>query len=220
MNDVGIRSQLVAIGRRAVGSGLVVGAGGNLSARIPDSDRILITPTGYRLEDLTSEQLVPIGLDGQVHGSVLKPSSEWPMHTAAFVARPDANAVIHLHPPFATLLSSLGRQIRLITIDHSYYVREIAELGYYHSGTNELAKAVAATLDRANVVIFAHHGCLVVADSLDLAFHRVLNLEEAAKATYRASMLGDSDTSCPPEYLERVRALEVSADGYSYGQPR
>jgi L-fuculose-phosphate aldolase len=213
-----VRTELADIAHRVAASGLVVGAGGNISARLPGNDTIAISPSGYRLEDLARGDFVVIDLGGERREGELKPSSEWPMHTAALRARPDATAVIHLHPPYATLLHALGREIRLITIDHAYYVRAIAQIGYYHSGTSELADAVAAEFGNANVVLMQHHGCVVVGDSLDLVLHRVLNLEEAAKATFRALELGDTTTICPPAYLERVRALEASADGYVYGQ--
>jgi L-fuculose-phosphate aldolase len=213
-----LRSELADIGHRVGASGLVVGAGGNISARLPEGDMLAISPSGYRLEDLAPDDFVVIDLDGERRDGKLKPSSEWPMHTAAFRARPDAGAVIHLHPPYATLLHALDREIRLITIDHAYYVRRAARVGYYHSGTSELAEAVAAELADANVVLMKHHGCVVVSDTLDLAFHRVLNLEEAAKATYRALQIGDTTTVCPPAYLERVMQLEASTDGYAYGQ--
>jgi L-fuculose-phosphate aldolase len=213
-----LRAELADVGRRVVAAGLVVGAGGNISARLPDDEALAISPSGYRLEDLAPEDFVVIGFDGERREGALTPSSEWPMHTGALRARPDAGAVIHLHPPYATLLHALDREIRLITIDHAYYVRRAARVGYHHSGTSELAEAVAAELADANVVLMQHHGCVVVAGSLDLAFHRVLNLEEAAKASYRALQLGDTTTVCPPAYLERVMELEASAPGYAYGQ--
>lgn len=218
MNQHDARQAVVDIGGRAVGAGLVVGAGGNISARIGTSDELVISPTGYRLEDVDPGELVVIDLDGRPRDGGLRPSSEWAMHVGAFSARPDIDMVIHLHPPFATLLHALDRDIRLITLDHAYYVRQIAHVGFFQSGSSELAQAVVAALAEANVVLMKHHGCVVVADSPDLAYHRVLNLEEAAKATYRALLLGDVDAACPPEYLERVRALEASAGKAVYGQ--
>jgi L-fuculose-phosphate aldolase len=212
-----LRRELVDLGRRVVDAGLVVGAGGNLSARLPETDELLISPSGHRLQDVEPDDLVVLGLDGEPRRGRLTPSTEWAMHTAALTARPDAAAVVHLHPPYATLLHALGREIRLITIDHAYYVRRIAQIGYLPSGTVELGEAAAEQLAGANVVLLKHHGCLVLADSVELALHRVLNVEEAARATYRALLLGDTTTVCPPEYLARVEDLEAGA-GYVYGQ--
>lgn len=218
MDDQQLRVNICDIGKRAVADRLVVGTGGNLSARVGADGDVYITPTGYRLDELQPAGLAIIGADGRAAAGTPKASSESPMHLAAYRARPDVHAVIHLHPPFATLLHAIGREIRLITLDHAYYVREIATVGYHHSGTDELADAVADQLANADVVLIKHHGCLVVGKSLDRAYLGVLNLEEAAKATHRALLVNDRDTVCPPEYLKRVRRLEAADGSYAYGK--
>jgi L-fuculose-phosphate aldolase len=173
---------------------------------------VLITPTGRRLEQLEPSDLVTVGLDGTpvpVHGG--RPSSEAPMHLAAHRARPDLGFVVHAHPPKANVLVATGRPLRLITLDHAYYVRRLAQVPYLPSGSGELADAVADRLASTDVVALAHHGCLAVAPDADLAFERVANLEAAAVATFDALLLGDTATVCPPEYLARVEAREAAA---------
>ena len=54
-------------------------------------------------------------------------------------------------------------------------------------------------------MVLSHHGCSVVGDSVAMALRRTLNLEEAAKLTYAALLLGDTGTVCPPSYRERLR---------------
>lgn len=201
---------IVRLGRRVAGAGLVVGAGGNISVRT-GSDEILVTPSGCALDELRPEGLVTLGLDGAVRGGTAAPSSEHPMHLAAHRARPDAGVVVHVHPPHATLLVALGRSIRLITLDHAYYVRRLAVVPYLPSGSAALADAVAERLGEVDVVLLAHHGCLVVAPDPEAAYERVANLEAAATATYRALLLDDATTVCPPEYLAAVEAREARA---------
>lgn len=213
-----ITAELLRFGRKLVAEGLVVGAGGNLSARLPTGDEILITPSGYSLAELEPEDLVRMGLDGEVRAGRVPRSSEWQMHVEAYLARPDAQAVFHLHPTVSTLLNALGRPIRLITTDHAYYVREIRGVPYLPSGTIELARAVAAQLAGADVVLLKHHGCLLTATGMEAAYHRAANLEAAATATYRATLLGDETTVCPPEYMERILGLEAAAGGSTYGR--
>lgn len=209
-----IAEGLLAQGHKLVGAGLVVGSGGNLSSRLPGGESFLITPSGYSLAELTPDDLVVVGLDGTVEESPRRPSSEWQMHAEAYRARPDARVVFHLHPPVSTTLHAVGREIRHLTTDHAYYVRDIRSVPFMHSGTLELAQAVAARLAETDVVLLKHHGCLLVADSLDLAYQRAMNLEAAAMATYRAVMLGDETTVTPPEYMERILALEAAGQGY------
>jgi ribulose-5-phosphate 4-epimerase/fuculose-1-phosphate aldolase len=210
-----LREQLADVGRKAVAAGLVIGSGGNLSARLPGSDECVVTCSGSALDELTPDQFSVVGIaDGSVRGGHPVPSSEAPLHLATYRVRPDANALIHLHPQTSVLLDALGHPIRLLTIDHAYYVREVRSTPFIQSGTPELAQAGAdAVADGCNCVILGHHGCSVVADTVDLAWKRASNLEEAARATLTMLQLGDTTTVCPPSYLETIRAKEAAAQG-------
>jgi len=204
--------QLITVGRKAVAAGLVIGSGGNLSARAPGSDACLVTCSGSWLDELTPEDFSVVGIaDGVVRSGHPKPSSEALLHLATYRVRPDINAIIHLHPQTSVLLDALGHPIRLLTIDHAYYVREVRSTPFIQSGTKELADAGAnAVADGCNCVILGHHGCSVLGETIELAHKRAANLEEAARATLTMLQLGDTTTACPPEYLERVRAGEAS----------
>jgi L-fuculose-phosphate aldolase len=209
-------AELEALGRKAVAAGLVQGSGGNLSARPPGGQVAVVTGTGTWLDELSPAafSLVRIG-DGAVVGGHPAPSVELALHLACYRVRPDVNAVVHLHPQLSVLLTALGHPIRLITTDHVYYVREVRVAPYRHSGTPELATEVATLLadGRCNCVVLSHHGCSVVADTVELAHKRAVNLEEAALASYRALLLGDTGTVCPPEYRARLDALAGDPHG-------
>jgi L-fuculose-phosphate aldolase len=201
-------TQLITVGRKAVAAGLVIGSGGNLSARLPGSDECVVTCSGSWLDELTPDDFSLVALaDGAVRGGHPKPSSEAQLHLATYRVRPDTNAIIHLHPQTSVLLDALGHPIRLLTIDHAYYVREVRSTPFLQSGTPELAGAQAAA-DGCNCVILGHHGCSVLGDTIETAHKRAANLEEAARATLTMLQLGDTTTACPPEYLARVRAGE------------
>lgn len=203
--------QLVRLGVKAVGRGLVLGSGGNLSARLPGGDECVVTASGTWLDELTPDDFSLVALDGTLRGGHRIPSSEVQLHLHSYRARSDVNAVIHLHPQLSVLLDALGHRIRLITIDHAYYVRAVATVPYIASGTEELAAAGAAALAGADAVILGHHGCSVVGATIEDAHKRAANLEEAAAATFRALQLGDTTTECPSEYLERIREMEAAS---------
>lgn len=208
----GVAGSVVELGRRVVKAGLVLGSGGNVSAR-QGPDEVVVTPSGHALDGLAPHDLVTLSLDGQlrvVNGG-RRPSSEWSMHLAAYRARPDAGVALHVHPPHVNVLLATGRPIRLLTVDHAYYVRRMVRLAWMPTGSDELSDAVAGALASADVVLVAHHGCLIVAPDADAAFERAANLEAAATATYRALLLGDTAAECPPAYLERIEAQEAAA---------
>jgi ribulose-5-phosphate 4-epimerase/fuculose-1-phosphate aldolase len=206
---------LVALGRRVVAAGLVVGSGGNLAAR-QAPDRILVTPRGWALDDLDTTALATVGLDGRQLSGRYAPTTELGLHLAALERRSDVVVCLHLHPPTATLLHALGLPIRRITTDHAYYLRRLGTLPFIQPGSDRLARAVATELDHADIVLLGHHGCLIVADSFDVGFSRAVNLEAAAMATYQAQVLGAEAIECPPKFLAAVEAQEAA--GVVYGK--
>ena len=207
---------LVALGHRVVAAGLVVTSGGNLAARLPDTDHIVITPRGWALDDLDSTVLSRVALDGHQISGAYAPTTELALHLAAYRARSDAVVSLHLHPPIATLLHALGRPIWRITTDHAYYLRRLAVVPFIQPGSDQLAQAVATELASADIILLRHHGCLIVADSFDVGFSRAANLEAAATASYRAHLLGGVVTECPPEFMAEVEAQEAA--GVVYGK--
>jgi L-fuculose-phosphate aldolase len=207
----GLVAELCSLGRSLVAAGLVLGSGGNLSARGPGGDVAAVTARGSWLDRLGPADFSFVRLaDGSVLGGAPTPSTELALHLECYRARPDAAAVVHVHPQLSVLLTALGHPIRLLTTDHVAYVGEVRVAPYRHPGTPELATEAAALLadGRCDCVVLSHHGCSVVADSVEMALRRVLNLEEAAKLTHAALVLGDTGTVGPSAYRERLGSLE------------
>jgi len=209
-----LRQQLAQAGRSVVAAGLVVGSGGNLSARTPGASECWVTATGTWLDglDLTSFARVRIGDGAALERAAPAASSELALHLAIYRARPDVTAVVHLHPQTVLLLDAIDEEIRLATTDHVYYLRRIARTPFALPGSAAVAGlAAAAASDGANCVILGHHGCSVFADSVDLALKRALYLEEAARLTYAALALGRELRPCPAEFTAALAAGEPTA---------
>jgi ribulose-5-phosphate 4-epimerase/fuculose-1-phosphate aldolase len=189
-------ADLCAVGRAAVAAGLVVGSGGNLSARQPGGRTCWVTRAGSWLDRLTPADFVEVAIDDAAvlspagTGGPVQPSTEVQLHLATYRVRPDVNAIVHLHPQVAVLLDAMGERIRLITTDHAYYLRRVARVPFSPPGTAELAQAAAAAVaDGTNCVILAHHGCSVLGADIAMAHRRASNLDEAARLTYGALLL-------------------------------
>ena len=207
----GLIEPLAELGRGLVGAGLVLASGGNLSAREPGAPVIAVTARGTWLDRLSAADFALVRIaDGAIVGGSPDPSTELALHLECYRARPDANAVVHVHPQTSVLLAALGHPIRTITTDHAAYVGPVRVAPFRHPGTPELATEAAALLadGECDCVVLSHHGCSVVADSIEAAHRRVLNLEEAAQLTYAALLLGDTATECPPAHRDRVRGRD------------
>ncbi|HEY2950570.1 MAG TPA: class II aldolase/adducin family protein [Micromonosporaceae bacterium] len=216
MNYVGgdLRDQLANVGYDVVRAGLVVGSGGNLSAREPGEDVCWVTAAGTwldRLErpsfvkvNISTGSPVPDGLD-LAGRRVPPPTTELALHLATYQARPNVNAIVHLHPQTVVLLDALGERIRLVTTDHAAYLRTVVTTPFHPPGTPELAAAAAgAAAGGADCIVLAHHGCSVLGDGVEMAHRRARNLEEAAQMTYRAYAIGALATlpECPAEFVD------------------
>jgi L-fuculose-phosphate aldolase len=203
----GLVDELVDAGRTLVRAGLVLASGGNLSAREPGGAVAAVTARGTWLDRLVPADFALVRLaDGAVVGGHADPSTELALHLECYRARADAAAVVHVHPQTSVLLAALGHPIRTITTDHAAYVGPVRVAPFRRPGTPELATEAAALLadGECDCVVLSHHGCSVVADSVEMAHRRVLNLEEAARLTYSALLLGDTGTVCPPSYRARL----------------
>ncbi len=214
--DGDLRDQLAHVGTEAVRAGLVVGSGGNLSARAPGAGRCWITAAGSWLDRLGPAEFSLISIPGgELRGGAPHPSSEWRLHTETYRRRPDVNAIVHLHPQTSVLLTALGYDIALVTTDHAYYLREIATVAFEPPGSIELAVAAAvAAASGVNALVLRHHGCSVLADSVELAHKRAVNLEEAARTTYAAVLL----TQAQPVRVPLVPARFLEAVGRNEAQ--
>ncbi|MGC0421727.1 class II aldolase/adducin family protein [Embleya sp. AB8] len=193
---------LIDAGRQCVDSGLVLASGGNLSARLPGTDTFAVTGAGSRLDRLTERDFAILRPDGTpVPGpGRATPSSEWRLHQRTYLARPDADAVVHVHPEYAVLLDAMGESVRQLTLDHIAYVPAIERIPFHPNGSLELAEDAAAAARRSDCVILAHHGCSTLGASPQDALRKAQNLESAARYTYRLLLLGNRTTEFPREF--------------------
>jgi L-fuculose-phosphate aldolase len=183
---------LVACGRRAVADGLVSASGGNLSARVGEG--FVVTRRGAWLDALTVEDVV------RVEGGTVpaEATSEIAVHLAAYGARADVAAVLHLHPQTAVMLDARGDAIRAVTTDHRYYVRNVVTTEFARPGSQELADVVQVAVGGgADIVILRGHGVAVVGPDVETAYRRAVNLEQAARMTRDLLLLGDKHTGRP-----------------------
>jgi L-fuculose-phosphate aldolase len=193
--------QMIDAGRTAVERGLVLASGGNLSARIPGTEHFLVTGAETWLDQLVPDSFSVLDLEGRWVRGFPEPSSEWKLHQRTYRMRPDAGAVVHLHPQHAVLVDALGHRIRTLTLDHVSYVGEVASVPFAPNGSDELADSAAEATRDHDCVVLANHGCSTVGHDVPMAFRRAVNLEEAAVATFRMLQLGVHDLEFPRALL-------------------
>lgn len=206
MGERKLREDLAFFGRRILEAGLAVGPGGNISARF--GGKMLISPSGLSFDEVSPEGYVTVDLaTGEVEGTG-RPSSEVAMHRAIYCARPDVQAVIHVHPPFVIGVASGGGEIQPMFPDFVALLRRVVTLPYILPCTEELAQAVGEAVRDAEAIVLVNHGAITVGANLKEAFYRAQILEEGAKILAIARLFGNPRVLSREEQ-EALLALEA-----------
>ena len=194
-------------------AGLNQGTSGNISVR--HDGRMLITPSAVAYEDMRPEMLASMALeggDGAWQGPC-RPSTEWRFHRDILAARPDVGAVVHLHAPFATVLSILRRPIPACHyMIAAFGGDDIRCSGYATYGTQALSDTALAALEGRNGCLLANHGMIAVGPTLARATWLAVELETLARQYYHASLLGK------PVILSAAELEETRRGFAGYGQ--
>ncbi len=151
---------------------------------------MLVTPTMMSLRALGVDDIVRTAENGAARELGQHPSSELPLHLAAYRARPDVRAVIHTHPTFCVVCSKLGRVFARDTVGARETLGEVAWTPYRPPGSLELAQVAAEQFGRGcDVVLMERHGVSVVGPTLEAAFLSTDLAEEAARIAFYSSLL-------------------------------
>lgn len=110
-----IAEKLVIASKRAYTRGIQTGSGGNVSARIPGTDTMLVKASGGSLGDCTAESFLITDFEGKLIKGEGKPTREALLHGYIYKIRPDVNSVIHVHAPYAIGWSSSKKDLPLVT---------------------------------------------------------------------------------------------------------
>jgi L-ribulose-5-phosphate 4-epimerase len=184
-----IGRELAEFSRRSFQRGLVSGAGGNLSARVPGTDTVLITPTGISLADIQPEINILMTLEGAVVQALpgFRPSKETSFHLGVYRLRPDILAIAHLHPPYATAFSNKGRSLPLVTINSRVILQEVPCIECAPPGSKELCDFVTegvAKYPGVKVLLMREHGVLAMGIDLATAYYLADLTEATAQIAY------------------------------------
>jgi len=215
VEDLPLREGIIAVALAMNGAGINRGKSGNVSARVCRAgvDGFLVTPSGVPYAETSTQDIVEVTHDGDVRGA-RTPSSEWRFHRDIYQARPDVEAIVHTHAPFATTLACLHRGIP----SFHYMVAvaggvDIRCAPYATFGTQALSDHAVAALQDRLACLLANHGMIAVGRSLERAFALAVEVETLAEMYWRSLQIGE------PVLLSAAEMDRVLAKFATYGQP-
>ncbi len=185
-----IRQQICEVGHRLYQSGFAAANAGNISVRVAEN-RVLTTPTGVSKGSLRPEMLVEVNLEGEVLAGDRLPSSELKMHLRVYAERPDVQAVVHAHPPYATAYAITGQALdKPIIAEAVVTVGPVALAPYATPSTAAVADAIAPYLAGHDAILLSNHGALTYGQDLTSAYFRMESLEFYARVLTLSRQLG------------------------------
>jgi L-fuculose-phosphate aldolase len=190
VNERELRDGIVEVGRRLYARGYTASNDGNISVRL-DGERLLMTPKSVCKGFMTADMMVVTDLEGKKLAGERDPSSEMQMHLEVYRQRPDAQAVVHAHPPIATGFAVAG-----IPLDRAVLAEVITTLGsvpiadYATPSTKELPEAVRRYVKAHDGMLLANHGALTIGADLFGAYYKMETIEHFAKISLVARLLG------------------------------
>jgi L-ribulose-5-phosphate 4-epimerase len=173
---------------------LVAWTSGNLSARDPETDLVVIKPSGIRFEHLTPGKMVVVDLDGQLVEGDYKASSDTASHCYIYRNMPEVYGVVHTHSRYATAFAVVGRSIPChTTAMGDEFGGEIPCGGFALVGGQEIGQRVVEALQgsRSPACLLINHGVFAVGPSAEKAIKAAIMTEDNAAIMYFAYQLGE-----------------------------
>jgi L-ribulose-5-phosphate 4-epimerase len=212
-----LRVEVTALHGELVRSGLVVWTAGNISARVPGADLLVIKPSGVDYDELTPESMVVCDLFGRVVEGVRRPSSD--TATSGYIYRhlPDVGAVVHTHSTYATAWAARGEPIPcVLTAMADEFGGEIPCATFARIGNEDIGAAVVATIGshRSKAVLLQNHGVFTIGATPREAVKAAVMCEDVARTVHVARQLGAPLPIDPAD-------IDALYDRYQneYGQP-
>jgi L-ribulose-5-phosphate 4-epimerase len=187
-------------------AGLVAWTSGNISARVPGANLMVIKPSGVGYDELTPQSMVVCDLDGSRVSGTFRPSSDTASHAYIYRHLPEVGGVVHTHSPYATAWAARGEAIPcVLTAMADEFGGEIPVGPFALIGGEEVGRAVVATLSghRSPAVLLRSHGVFTIGGTARDAVKAAVMCEDAARTVHLARAYGHPE----PIPQDRVDAL-------------
>ncbi len=193
--------------------GLIALSGGNVSCRMPTGE-VLVTPSGMIYEDMVADDILVMDLDGKIIEGTRKASVDTEALLYIYRHKPNVNAVIHTHQPYATAIGQVEDEFKVNLTTLANATQGSVKVTPFSS-----AASVDMGIDTCNylgdslAVILRHHGVIAVGDSLKQALYACVYLEEAAKCHIASCSLGTPRMMTDEQIKQAVEVFKYYGQG-------
>lgn len=191
--------------------GWVANHDGNVSVRAEPGE-FLCTPTAWSKRLVSTEDVLIVDGAGKVRAGRHKAFSEWHLHRAIYEARPDAQAVLHAHPPVACGFAVAGKPLGRPALPEMIVSlgAEIPLIAYAPPKSDAQDAAIRKAALDVDALVIANHGVVTFGDDLEQAFLRMELVEHWARILLTAQQLGGVQ-ALPEADVQKLLAARASA---------
>jgi L-ribulose-5-phosphate 4-epimerase len=211
-----LRREVCALHAELVRYGLVVWTAGNVSARVPGHDLLVIKPSGVAYDELTPENMVVCDLHGRVVDGEHAPSSDTEAQAFVYREMPHVGGVVHTHSTYATAWAARGEPVPcVLTMCADEFGGDIPVGPFAIIGDDSIGRGIVETLreSRSSAVLMRNHGVFTVGATARAAVKAAVMCEDVARTVHVSRQLG---TPIPVEQAD----IDSLYDRYQnvYGQ--
>jgi ribulose-5-phosphate 4-epimerase/fuculose-1-phosphate aldolase len=184
----------------------------HLSARVPGPEHhFLLNPYQLMFEEVTASSLVKVDMSGQPVGQTpfITNAAGFTIHSALHMARPDAQAVMHLHTPHGQAVSAHAEGLLPLT-QTAMLIREDVAFHDYEGVAVDLdeRERLIANIGDKGAMLLRNHGTLALGETVGEAFLKLYFLERACEAQILALSAGEANLNRPPQGSPEVTAQQ------------
>jgi L-ribulose-5-phosphate 4-epimerase len=184
-----LRRSVADLHRELTRYGLVVWTAGNVSARVPGHNLMVIKPSGVAYDELTAANMVVTDLFGAVVEGNHAPSSDTAAHAYVYRHMPHVGGVVHTHSTYATAWAALGKPIPcVLTMMADEFGGDVPIGPFALIGDDSIGRGIVDTLkdSRSPAVLIANHGPFTIGEDARAAVMAAVMVEDVARTVHIA----------------------------------
>ncbi|MFW5471985.1 L-ribulose-5-phosphate 4-epimerase [Knoellia sp. CPCC 206450] len=190
----GLRAEVAELHSELTKYQLVVWTAGNVSARVPGRDLMVIKPSGVAYEDLTPDSMVVCDLHGTVVDGDHAPSSDTDAQAYVYRHLPHVGGVVHTHSTYATAWASRGEPIPcVLTMMADEFGGDVPVGPFALIGDDSIGRGIVETLrgSRSPAVLMRNHGVFTIGKDARSAVKAAVMCEDVARTVHVSRQLGN-----------------------------
>ena len=189
-----LRAEVALLHAELPKNNLVTWTAGNVSARVPGRDLMVIKPSGVSYDDLDADAMVVTDLFGALVEGAGAPSSDTAAHAYVYRHLPDVGGIVHTHSSYACAWSAIGTPVPcVLTMMADEFGGDIPIGPFALIGDDSIGQGIVETLrhSRSRAVIMRNHGPFTVGRNAKSAVKSAVMCEEVCRAVFLAAQLGE-----------------------------